>query len=149
MDRMLSQYVEFTKSLFAENYLDEQFQQLQQLQDESTPDFVREVVKLFFDDCNKIVNELIAALKQRTVDFKVVDGNVHQLKGSSSRVKYVCINFHNFCEQRNYDGKCLQELQHECSQVQQKLQYIFMMEEHIVAKGGSIPIVKLPDPMML
>ncbi|KAL5705185.1 peroxiredoxin type-2 [Ranunculus cassubicifolius] len=62
MGELLSQYIQYTKSLFAHGILDEQFQQLQKLQDESTPDFVREVANLFFDDSKKIVNELTAAL---------------------------------------------------------------------------------------
>lgn len=42
--------------------LDEQFTQLQQLQDESNPDFVFEVVTLFFDDSEKLLKELGTAL---------------------------------------------------------------------------------------
>ncbi|KAL5712741.1 peroxiredoxin type-2 [Ranunculus cassubicifolius] len=156
MGELMSQYIQYTKSLFAHGILDEQFQQLQQLQDESTPDFVREVATLFFDDSKKIVNELTVALKQQIIDFKLVDANVHQLKGSSSsigaqRVKNVCIHFRNSCEQRNYDGcrKCLQDLQRECSEVEQRLQTLFMMEQQIMASGASIPVVEIPDQMMV
>ena len=43
-------------------FLDEQFNQLQQLQDESNPDFVVEVVSLFFEDSDRLLNELAKAL---------------------------------------------------------------------------------------
>jgi histidine-containing phosphotransfer protein len=65
--------------------LDSQFLQLQQLQDESNPDFVSQVVTLFFQDSDRILNDLSLSLDQQVVDFKKVDPHVHQLKGSSSR----------------------------------------------------------------
>lgn len=78
-------FVEFAESLFREGFLDGQYNQLQQLQDESNPEFVFEVVSLFFEDSEKILNEISRALDQQNVDFKKVDANVHQLKGSSAR----------------------------------------------------------------
>lgn len=42
--------------------LDDQFSQLQMLQDESTPDFVEEVVTLFFDDSVKLLENLTESL---------------------------------------------------------------------------------------
>nr|KJB72516.1 hypothetical protein B456_011G182900 [Gossypium raimondii] len=85
--QMQRRLVDYTKSLFMEGFLDAQFLQLQQLQDESNPDFVVEVVSLFFDDSEKLLNDLTMALDQPNVDFKKVDAHVHQLKGSSSRYK--------------------------------------------------------------
>ncbi|KAL8128604.1 hypothetical protein V2J09_017759 [Rumex salicifolius] len=54
------------------------------LQDESNPDFVVEVVSVFFDDSERILNDLYLTLNDLNVDFKKVDAHVHQLKGSSS-----------------------------------------------------------------
>ena len=42
--------------------LDDQFSQLQMLQDESTPDFMEEVVTLFFDDSVKLLENLTESL---------------------------------------------------------------------------------------
>ncbi|GMI72099.1 histidine-containing phosphotransmitter 1 [Hibiscus trionum] len=142
--------VDYTKSLFMEGFLDGQFLQLQQLQDESNPDFVVEVVSLFFDDSEKLLNELTIALDQPNVDFKKVDGHVHQLKGSSSsigaqRVKNACIAFRSFCEGQNIEGclACLQQVKQEYYLVKNKLETLFRLEQQIVASGGSIPMIEM------
>ncbi|XP_077218642.1 histidine-containing phosphotransfer protein 1-like [Tasmannia lanceolata] len=147
--QLQSRLIDLTSSLFREGFLDDQFNQLQQLQDESNPDFVFEVVSLFFDDSEKILNDLGRALEQQSVDFKKVDANVHQLKGSSSsigaqRVKNVCVAFRNFCEENNREGclRCLQQVKHECSLVKSKLESLFRLEQQILAAGGSIPIME-------
>ncbi|MED6210257.1 hypothetical protein PIB30_062514 [Stylosanthes scabra] len=126
-----------------------EFSQLQKLQDESSPDFVIEVVKMFFDDSENLLNNMTRALGQVPVDFKQVDAHVHQYKGSSAsvgaaRVKNVCATFRNFCEAQNLEGcvRCLQQLQHEYSLLKNNLQYLFRLQEEIQAAGGSIPTIE-------
>ncbi|URE00229.1 phosphotransfer protein [Musa troglodytarum] len=78
-------YIDFTSTLFREGFLDSQYTQLQQLQDESNPEFVTEVVTLFFQDSEKLQDDLTRTLDQEVVDFKKVAAHVHQLQGSSAR----------------------------------------------------------------
>ncbi|GAB4843520.1 peroxiredoxin type-2 [Ancistrocladus abbreviatus] len=146
---MRRQFADCSASLFREGYLDSQFTQLQQLQDESNPDFVEEVVSLFFDDSERLLNDLTLSLEQETVDFKKVDAHVHQLKGSSSsigaqRVKNTCIAFRNCCEMQNTEAccACLQQVKQEYFLVKNKLQTLLRMEQQIVAAGRSIPIME-------
>ncbi|XP_016577355.2 histidine-containing phosphotransfer protein 1 [Capsicum annuum] len=144
--KLQKQFMEFISALYREGFLDDQFLQLQKLQDESNPDFVFEVVSLFFEDSEKLVNNLAAALQQQVVDFKQVDSHVHQFKGSSSsigaqRVKNACIAFKNFCEEKNMEG-CVQRLQqvkHEYFLVKSKLETLLRLEQQILAAGGRIP----------
>ncbi|KAG7968601.1 hypothetical protein I3843_08G162800 [Carya illinoinensis] len=144
--QLQQQLVDYIASLFHEGFLDEQFNQLQQLQDESNPDFVVEVVSLFFEDSERLLNELAKALEQETIDFRKVDAHVHQFKGSSSsigahRVQQVCITFRNYCEEQNVEGclECLQQVKHEYSLVRNKLETLFQLEKQIIAAGGSLP----------
>ncbi|KAI8027677.1 Histidine-containing phosphotransfer protein 1 [Camellia lanceoleosa] len=137
------QLTDYTTSLYNEGFLDEQFTQLQQLQDESNPEFVVEVVSLFFEDSERLLNELTKALDQQSVDFKKVDAHVHQFKGSSSsigaqRVQNTCISFRNYCDQQNIEG-CLKSLQHvkqEYSLVKNKLETLFKLEQQLLKAGG-------------
>ncbi|CAH1443272.1 unnamed protein product [Lactuca virosa] len=140
------QFIEYTTSLYNEGYLDDQFTQLQKLQDESNPDFVVEVVSLFFEDSEKLLNNLATALQQKTVDYKQVDSHVHQFKGSSSsigaqRVTNMCVHFRNFCEEKNLEG-CLQQAKHEYILVRNKLEALFRLEQQILQAGGSIPMME-------
>ncbi|PHT46989.1 Receptor-like cytosolic serine/threonine-protein kinase RBK2 [Capsicum baccatum] len=144
--KLQEQFIEFISALYHEGFLDDQFLQLQKLQDESNPDFVFEVVSLFFEDSEKLINNLAAALQQQVVDFKQVDSHVHQFKGSSSsigaqRVKNACIAFKNFCEEKNMEG-CVQRLQQvkqEYFLVKSKLETLLRLEQQILAAGGRIP----------
>ncbi|XVF31266.1 hypothetical protein REPUB_Repub16aG0130800 [Reevesia pubescens] len=145
--QLQKQLVDYRTSLYHEGFLDEQFTQLQELQDENNPDFVVEVVSLFFEDSERLLNELTKALEQQSVDFKRVDAHVHQLKGSSSsigaqRVQKVCIAFRNYCEEQNVEGclKCLQQVKHEYSLVKTKFESMFQLEQQILNAGGSIPV---------
>ncbi|KAM3378251.1 histidine-containing phosphotransfer protein 1 [Capsicum galapagoense] len=148
MEQLQRKLAEYTTSLYNEKILDEQFIQLQQLQDESNPDFVVEVVSLFFEDSERLLNELAKALNQANVDFKKLNAHVHQMKGSSSsigaqRVQRVCIAFRNYCDDRNVEGclKCLQQVKNEYTLVKNKLETLFKLEKQFVDAGGSFPIV--------
>lgn len=148
MERLKRKLAEYTASLYDEKILDEQFIQLQQLQDESNPDFVVEVVSIFFEDSERLLNELAKALNQTNVDFKKMDTYVHQLKGSSSsigaqRVLRWCIAFRNYCDEGNVEGclKCLQQIKNEYAVVRNKLETLFKLEKQFVDAGGSFPVV--------
>ncbi|XP_028127594.1 histidine-containing phosphotransfer protein 1-like [Camellia sinensis] len=112
------------------------------------PEFVVEVVSLFFEDSQRLLNNLASALQQQIVDYKQVDAHVHQFKGSSSsigaqRVKNVCVGFRNCCEEKNLDGcvRFLQLLEHEYTLVKSKLETLFGLEQKILAAGGSVPMM--------
>ncbi|KAG2721607.1 hypothetical protein I3843_02G075600 [Carya illinoinensis] len=150
LGQMQGRLAEFTKSLYMEGILDAQFLQLQQLQDESNPDFVVEVVSLFFEDSEKLLNDIARALDQQSVDFKRVDAHVHQLKGSSAsvgaqRVKNACVAFRNCCEEQNVEGclRCLQQVKQEHYLVKNKLETLFRVKQQIVAAGGSVPMAEM------
>ncbi|KAI4349572.1 hypothetical protein L6164_010146 [Bauhinia variegata] len=142
-------FSEHQSALYREGFLDDQFTQLQKLQDESSPDFVIEVVTMYFDDSENLLNKMARVLEQNPVDYKQVDAHVHQYKGSSAsigaaRVKNICATFRTFCEAQNLEGcvRCLQQLQHEYSLLKNNLQYLFRLQREIQAAGGKIPTLE-------
>ncbi|KAK7392379.1 hypothetical protein VNO78_20816 [Psophocarpus tetragonolobus] len=137
---------EHQAAMFHEGFLDDQFSQLQKLQDESTPDFVTEVMNMFFDDSEKLLKNMARCLEQVPADFQQLDAHAHQYKGSSAsigaaRVKSVCATFRTFCEAKNLEGcvRCLQHLQSEYSQLKINLQHLYQLQQQIKAAGGSPP----------
>ncbi|KAG6432195.1 hypothetical protein SASPL_103769 [Salvia splendens] len=156
---LMTDYLEYSNALFREGLLDGQFIQLQMLRDDSNPDFVVEVVTLFFEDSQRILNELSKTLDEQNVDFKKIDANVHQLKGSSSsigaqRVRNACIAFRSFCDAQDVESygfcffvlfpdqmclRCLQQVKQEYLLVKNKLEALLRLEQQIVAAGGVVP----------
>ena len=53
--------------------MDDQFLQIQKLQDESNPDFVNEVVTLFFEDSKKLLHNLAIALSVCVYIFYILN----------------------------------------------------------------------------
>nr|AAS90601.1 histidine-containing phosphotransfer protein [Oryza sativa Japonica Group] len=127
-------------NMFAMGLLDDQFQQLQMLQDSTAPDFVSEVVTLFCDDGERIICELSRQLEKPNVDFDRVDSYVHRLKGSSAsvgaqKVKNTCIQFREFCQQKSRDGclKTLDLVRTEFYDLRNKFQAMLQLEQQIQA----------------
>ncbi|KAJ3681565.1 hypothetical protein LUZ60_016054 [Juncus effusus] len=135
-----AQLNDLMSSMYNTGLLDDQFQQLQMLQDESTPDFVAEVITLFCDDSERIISELTNLLQQQVVDYVKVDAYVHQLKGSSSsvgakRVTLVCMDFRGFCQEHSKEGclLALDAIKHEFYELHQKLLAMLQLERQIKA----------------
>ncbi|KAM0844343.1 hypothetical protein ACQ4PT_057121 [Festuca glaucescens] len=127
-------------NMFATGLLDDQFQQLQMLQDPSAPDFVAEVVTLFCEDGERIIGELAKLLDKPAVDFDKVDAFVHQLKGSSAsvgaqRVKNTCIQFREYCQGKSRDGclKTLDAVRNDFYDLRSKFQTMLQLEQQVQA----------------
>ncbi|KVH98001.1 Signal transduction histidine kinase, phosphotransfer (Hpt) domain-containing protein [Cynara cardunculus var. scolymus] len=80
MNRLLS-------LLFHQGVLDEQFLQLQQLQDQTSPNFVSEVVTIYFHESEKQLRNLRnLVLDRETWDYCKLGIHLNQLMGSSSSI---------------------------------------------------------------
>ena len=89
-----------------EGLLDDQFSQLRQLQDEGNPDFVQEVVELYFEDSTSKLEKLSTKLQDDSPDYNAIDQLVHQFKGSSASfgaqaIAQACSKFRELCQQED------------------------------------------------
>ncbi|GAV92625.1 Hpt domain-containing protein, partial [Cephalotus follicularis] len=66
--------------------LDKQFVQLEKLEEEDNPNFVEEVITLFFRDSTKIITTIEQLLEGTTIDSVKLDKLLHQIKGSSASI---------------------------------------------------------------
>ncbi|EOY26928.1 Signal transduction histidine kinase [Theobroma cacao] len=122
------------QSLFDQGYLDEQFIQLEELQDDANPNFVEEVVTLYYRDSARIILNLEQALERKPFDFNKLDGLMHQFKGSSSsigakKVKAECTLFREYCKSGNGEGctRAFQQLKREYATLKRKLEAYFQL----------------------
>ncbi|KAL7159284.1 hypothetical protein ABFS83_01G017700 [Erythranthe nasuta] len=116
-------------ALFDQGYLDEQFIQLEDLQDEANPNFVEEVVKLFYSDSARFIRNIDLTLNNSPSDFVKLDNIMHQFKGSSSsigakKVKQRCTQFQEYCNIGNFEGcmRTFQEVKQEHAALKKKIE---------------------------
>ncbi|KAK3427698.1 pseudo histidine-containing phosphotransfer protein 6 [Eucalyptus grandis] len=130
--------------LFHQGVLDEQFLQLQQLQDESSPNFVSEVITIYFSESEKLLRNLRMLLMDRELsDYKKMEIHLNQMMGSSSsigakRVRNVCVAFRAASEQSNHAGclRALELLEHEYCYLKNKLHELFQIEQQRALASG-------------
>ncbi|KDO79904.1 hypothetical protein CISIN_1g032249mg [Citrus sinensis] len=109
-NQLQHQVLYMRRSLFDQGYLDsEQLIQLEDLQDDANPNFVEEVVSLFYSDSARLIQNIEQTLSNRPVDFSRLDDILHQFKGSCSsigakKVKDACSQFREYCNAGNAEG---------------------------------------------
>ncbi|KQK05329.1 pseudo histidine-containing phosphotransfer protein 5 isoform X2 [Brachypodium distachyon] len=115
-------------------YLDEQFCQIEDLQDETSPNFAEEVVSLFFKDSVRLVTNIEQAMEKYPEDFNRWDAHMQQLKGScysigASKMNNECTLFRNNCGQENAEGcmRSFQKVKREHAILRQKLESYFQL----------------------
>ncbi|KAJ7963074.1 Histidine phosphotransfer protein [Quillaja saponaria] len=122
------------QSLFDQGYLDEQFIQLEELQDDANPNFVEEIVTLYYRDSSRLISSIEQNLERNPPDFNKLDNIMHQFKGSSSsigakKVKAECALFREYCRAGNGEGcmKTFQQLKKEYGTLRKKLEAYFQL----------------------
>ncbi|KAI5337369.1 PREDICTED: histidine-containing [Prunus dulcis] len=143
-DRLRADMNRLLAMLFHQGVLDEQFLQLQQLQDESSPNFVSEVVNIYFHESEKLLKNLRELLMDREFsDYKKMGTHLNQFMGSSSsigakRIRNVCVAFRAASEHNNRAGclRALEVLEHEYCYLKNKLHELFQIEQQRVLAAG-------------
>ncbi|KAH6758853.1 HPT phosphotransmitter 4 [Perilla frutescens var. frutescens] len=135
---MQRQLANMKQSLFDQGYLDEQFVELEELQDDANPNFVEEVVTLYYRDSARLVQNIDQALEKSPLDFSKLDSYMHQFKGSCSsigakKVKSECTQFREYCRVGNGDGckRSFQQLKKEYATLRKKLEVYFQFARQI------------------
>ncbi|KAK9102311.1 hypothetical protein Sjap_019565 [Stephania japonica] len=133
-NQLKTQLATMRDALFKQGYLDEQFIQLEELQDDANPNFVEEVVTLFFRDSVRLINSVEQALEKTPPEFDKLDKYMHQFKGSSSsigaaKVKSETSLFREYCKQGNAEGcvRTFQQVKKEYTTLRKKLENYFQI----------------------
>ncbi|GBF94058.1 histidine-containing phosphotransfer-like [Raphidocelis subcapitata] len=135
LSQILAHQQQALAAMTAEGLLDEQFQQLLALQDESNPDFVSEVAELYFDDALPKIQRVGQLLSEAAPDFGELDAVVHQFKGSSASLgaggmAKLCIRMRELCQQRDVAGcqALVMQMQEQFMRLKQQLSVFLSLE---------------------
>ncbi|XP_042488901.1 histidine-containing phosphotransfer protein 4-like [Macadamia integrifolia] len=133
-NQLRRQLASVRQSLFDQGFLDEQFIQLEELEDGDNPNFVEEVVTLFFRDSARLIVNIEQALECSPLDFNKLDNYMHQFKGSSSsigatKVKNESTEFREYCRTGNAEGCMMsfQQVKKEYAALRKKLEHYFQL----------------------
>ncbi|KAK1277161.1 Histidine-containing phosphotransfer protein 4 [Acorus gramineus] len=118
------QVASMKQGLFDQGYLDEQFIQIEMLQDETSPNFVEDVLMLFLRDSTKLVND------------------IEQTLIGAHRVNNECWRLREFCEECNVE-RCFESfriLKREHAIFKEKLEcYLKLVRQAKHAEATSPP----------
>ncbi|XP_031250616.1 pseudo histidine-containing phosphotransfer protein 2-like [Pistacia vera] len=129
MADLKEQIVAMRQSFFDEEILDNYFIQLEQLENEENPNFVEEVVNVFFSDSFNHLAIIEEEMNKSPVDYLKLDRYLHQLKGSSAsiganKIKIAVNRTREDCKEGDMEGAraSLQELRMEINSLKAKLE---------------------------
>ncbi|KAB1204335.1 Histidine-containing phosphotransfer protein 4 [Morella rubra] len=142
-NRHLQRQLDMKRSLLDQGYLDEQFIQLEELQDDDNPDFVEETVTTFYNNSARFLQNIEHTLGDCPIDFPKLDNYMHHFKGSSSsigatRVKNECTRFIEYCQAANAQGcvRTFLQVKQEHAILKAKLETYFQMAKSRIAAGA-------------
>ncbi|XP_027356867.1 histidine-containing phosphotransfer protein 4-like [Abrus precatorius] len=137
-------------SLLHEGYLDEQFIQLEELEDDVNPNFVEEIVTLFYSDSVRLIYNIERALITNPPNFTKLDDYMHQFKGSCSsigakKVMNECTRFSEYCAAENFEGcfRTFQQINLEYTTLKRKLEtylQVSLLVSFSVSKGKQLKL---------
>ncbi|KAG2305980.1 hypothetical protein Bca52824_025728 [Brassica carinata] len=125
------------QSLFDQGYLDDQFIELEELQDDANPNFVEEVAALYFKDSPRLINSIDQALERGSFDFNRLDSYMHHI--GASKVKTECTMFREYCRVGNAEGclRSFQQLKKEHAILRKKLDHYFQLARQAGPKEAA------------
>ncbi|KAI5019439.1 hypothetical protein ZWY2020_044327 [Hordeum vulgare] len=118
--------------------------EVEDLQDEASPNFAEEVVSLFFKDSARLVTNIEQAMEKYPKDFNRWDAHMQQLRGSCFRyhrrfkMNNECTSFRNSCRKKMLKGislslflsccrRSFQKVKREHAVLRQKLESYFQL----------------------
>ncbi|KAE8660794.1 Phosphatase 2C family protein isoform 1 [Hibiscus syriacus] len=134
------------QSFFDEGILDEQFTELEQLEEKGNPSFLQQVFTMYFNDSTTVLDTVEQALGE--IDVVKLEHVLHKFKGSSASVgakKVVneIIKTRRLLGEGNLEGAkvAFQELRKEYENLKAMLEHYFQQ----LAQAGPVQAAQLPN----
>ncbi|XP_043718216.1 pseudo histidine-containing phosphotransfer protein 2-like [Telopea speciosissima] len=142
-NQLKHQAVQMKQSLFEQGYLDEMFNEIEEIHCDD-PKFHEKIVNMFFNDSAQLITNIQQALEQSPIDFSKLEKDLNKIKEitlstGAKKVRDMSDQAIECCLEQNVEGckDAFEQLKTEHATLKEKLQSYFHLARQAKAADGA------------
>ncbi|XP_074326601.1 histidine-containing phosphotransfer protein 1-like [Apium graveolens] len=157
LTHLLRQHADLCTFFYREGIFAKDFIDLHRMQDPDDPDpeYLKEIVDVFFRDVESRLNEVDILVEEQEVDYRKLEENVVSFRESSERnARFLVLTLllapdnQRLAEHHKKCVRCLRHLKYDYYVIKRNLGTLLQLENQILAAGGTYLIIEYPREKM-